>query len=193
MFWNVQTHHFFYCRLFEQMKLWGRFWSSNMLVFERTHIAIRRMARSSKNMFVSILLNYMNHLAAQTRYRFSETKFANKPKASSLSSRVGVVDAEGRCVSSGTASAPLASFSDTVFSHIIDLWVLNTPFENYRDNYLKKMEARGITRQYAQVQMASWNPPVSMPLWARTKFRINREAKVIEMFKSCVNCAFRVI
>ena len=160
------------------MVLWGRLWSTNMLVFERTHIALRGMARSSKCMFTSILLNYVNYLAAQTVYRFSDTQFANTPKASSLTSRVGVVEALGHCVPSAVATAPNARFSDKLFCHIMDLWILNTTFERHRNSYIKQMELIGIDRQYAILHMSEWTPPTSIPQWAKQRFQVNRKAKV---------------
>ena len=183
MYWNVQTHHFLYCRLYQQMLQRGRLWSSNLLVFERTHIALRAMARSSKCMFTSILLNYVNHLAAQTQFRFSDTHFSNKPKASSLCARVGVVAAAGNCVPSATRSAPSVKISTNLFSHVVDLWILNTPFEGVRDTYVRQMELRGLSRQYALNHMSEYDPPSWVPGWARPQFNINNEAKVLTYYK----------
>ena len=134
-------------------------------------------------MFVSILLNYVNHLAAQTHYRFSGTVFANPPKASSLSSRVGVQEERGHCVPTAYDNAPDFRLPDIVFSHIIDCWIARHRFEGHRDRYLTVMESRGVPRQYAQLNMSEWNPPDSTPLWAKKRFKINRVAKVCILFK----------
>jgi hypothetical protein len=183
MYWNVQTHHFLYCRLHEQIKLWGRMKASNCLVFERTHICLRSMARSSKCMLESMKLNYVNYLAAQMHYRFGSTHFANDPRKSSLKSRVGVVEARGHCEPSATSSAPQAKFSDNLFSHIIDCWIANTEFEAERDKYVEAMEDKGITRIEAQIIMYQWTPPNTMPPKLRDMFNINRRAKVL--LRSC--------
>ena len=162
------------------MLLWNRIWSSNCLVFERTHVPLRSMARSSKNMMASIANNYVNHLKAQTVWRMTDQEFSNPAKKSALVSRVGVSEAVGHCVPSGVASAPYTSVSDLVFSHIIDCWTLNTPFENVQRTYLNKMEAQGIGRVYALCNMDQWRPPNTVSEAHRKQCKLNRRLQVTD-------------
>jgi hypothetical protein len=105
-------------------------------------------------MLVSLMKNYVNHLAAQTIYRFDESStFANKPKQSSLSSRTEPLIAAGHCEAAGAASAPEVSFEDRLFSHIIDAWVVRSPFETVFNKYVKAELAKGIPRVDALVRI----------------------------------------
>jgi hypothetical protein len=192
MFFNLQTHHFLYCRLPRQMELWGRLWAGNILCFERNHIGLRSMARSSKCMLMSIYLNYVNFLSAQLEYRFTTT-FVNEPRPSALCARTEMKDEKGECEPGNVQSAPDAHISDRLFSHIIDNWVKLTDFEPIRANYFQAMETIGVDRMYANVHMSEYDsqhPSEAM----RSKFQINRDAKVrtTHLHLYTYICTFRI-
>lgn len=160
------------------MKAWGRFWSSNTLVFERAHIPLRSMVRSSKALLMSIFHNYTNYLETQTEYRFCG-QFVNKPKASSICARTSLPVARGFCQPVGVASAPSVTLDGDLLSHVIDWWVKQTDFEPIRNDYLDRMAARGITRTYAQTHMDEFNATAAdLAPEMVAKFKINRQAKV---------------
>ena len=128
-------------------------------------------------MLVSIFNNYINYLCTQLEYRFT-TEFVNKPKDTAICQRTGVPVPIGHVAPAGLLSAPEAQISDLLFSHIIDWWVQNTPFESARDAYIDQMAHIGIPRVYAQVHMSEYKSTHREPD-VRAKFVVNRRAKVV--------------
>ena len=131
-------------------------------------------------MLASIFNNYINHLCTQLEYRFSTT-FVNKPKKTALCQRTGVFIPIGHVEPDGLTSAPETKISDLLFSHIIDWWVQNTPFEHARNVYIDEMEQNGIPRLYSQVHMGEYKSLHNNPA-VRAKFKVSRFAKVVYFF-----------
>jgi hypothetical protein len=139
VFWNTLAKQFISCRLYEQILLHGRLHAHNMLIYERIHVLLKGMCRSSKSMQRSVGNAYGMYSLSQIKNRFGDTKWANEAKQSSLGARFEAVEAKGEALPVSIKSAVDSILPDHVYSQIIDAYAAKDEFltfRNLRDRFL---------------------------------------------------------
>lgn len=141
LYWCTLTRHMLVCRLIRQLERHGAFWAQNALTFEREHVFVKSLLRSSKHLMSSIAANYGLNLASQL-WRFDNPeKWVMPGKLSSLYNRTLSKDPalalEAKPLIGKKNYRPLrVLLTDDLFTQVQDLWAIHEPvFDRLRERW----------------------------------------------------------
>lgn len=123
----------------------GCFWAINMLVIERLHVLLKRMASGSRNTMQSFANHYDLWDTAQSEWRF-EKKWSSEPKKSTLAGYTPM--AEHDTITKALGAKQAGKLSRSMFLMVLELWATeNNAFDKLLDRYKTAMAANRRARQ----------------------------------------------
>jgi hypothetical protein len=162
----------------------GCFWAINMLVIERLHVLLKRMASGARNKMQSFVNHYDLWDAAQTTWRW-EGNWTINPKKSGLAGYKPMREYNMETEAKGAQRA--GKLSHELFNQVLNLWATeNRGFDRLLDRYRRAMSKRDRAgRRIAAVPLKLWTPSrnrdgltAEETRWAATK----RSVKVTHNF-----------
>ena len=98
---------------------WGAFWAINMLMMERLHVLLKRMASGSRDRMQSFANHYDLWDAAQTTWRFTGD-WITPPKKSTMAGFVPMKEHD--TVTEPKGARRTIKLNETVFDQVMELW-----------------------------------------------------------------------
>ena len=126
-----------------------------MLGVERLHVMIKKLAKSAKNIMVSIQKNNDRLIQSQLQWRYDPShKWATKGRQSNFMNKQPIPQMNGDAQPRG--GLRMIKVSKTLFKYLQDEWTIKSkPFDKFRDKYYTYV--RRCKREKTQpVPLAQW-------------------------------------
>ena len=151
---TITTHMLLHSSL--KIRDWGAFWAINMLLMERMHVLLKRMASGSRDRLRSFANHYDLWDAAQTSWRFTG-KWVTPPKKSTMAGFVPMKEHDTITEAKGARST--MKLSTTIFTQVMELWATeNKALTNLLARFEKDKKRLQRRRGSAELQLRDFVP-----------------------------------